>query len=412
MLQRRLALLFLSTGLAALGSLSLPAAAQESGDPASKLKSIEGEIKTAEERKAALEKAAAKAEREAAELAARMVTVAKRIQTTESSATDLEDKIALLEVEEKNKREALGKRRDELVGLLAALERLALKPPATALLQPNEAITTARSAAVMGTLVPEIDRLAGALKAELEALNAVQADLSADRLALKGTVEKLAGERAELATLHEERAAVAAEASAAAKSEAAKLAKLAREATSLRDLVEKLEAKAAEERAEAERLARLQDAPVPVPRPTAPLDGKEFASAQGTLPYPVTGRIKVRFGEVEGVGHARGIRIDGRAGGQVVAPHDGQIVFAGPFRGYGQLLIIAHGGGYHSLIAGMQVLTAEVGQKVLSGEPVGTLGDGTSGPTELYLELRQGGKPVDPEPWLAKRTAAAGRGRR
>ena len=123
------------------------------------------------------------------------------------------------------------------------------------------------------------------------------------------------------------------------------------------------------------------------------------------------GRLVKGFGDEAAGLHERGITIAALPGAQVVAPYDGRVVFAGPFRGYGQLLIIAHGEGYHTLLAGMERIYATVGQWVLAGEPVGVMAAGdtraaavsdkTATAPRLYVELRQGGEPVDPLPWLA-----------
>ena len=98
----------------------------------------------------------------------------------------------------------------------------------------------------------------------------------------------------------------------------------------------------------------------------------------------------------------RGYRWQTRGGAQIVAPYDGRIVFAGPFRRYGQLLIIAHGEGYHTLLAGFASIDGVVGQWLLAGEPVGKMGQQESQrKPELYIELRQNGEPMNPLPWLA-----------
>ena len=98
---------------------------------------------------------------------------------------------------------------------------------------------------------------------------------------------------------------------------------------------------------------------------------------------------------------AKGISIRTRAGAQVVATFDGQIVYAGEFRGYGQILIIDHGQRYHTLLAGLDRIDAEIGQWVLAGEPVAVMGARSEGDPELYLELRRTGQPINPLPWLA-----------
>ena len=99
---------------------------------------------------------------------------------------------------------------------------------------------------------------------------------------------------------------------------------------------------------------------------------------------------------------ALGLTIRTRAEAQVTAPADGEIVFAGPFEGYGRLLILSPGEGYFVVIGGLGRLDAVEGQRVLAGEPLGTMaGSGAAGEALMYLELRRDGAPVDPLPWLA-----------
>ncbi|HWK47541.1 MAG TPA: peptidoglycan DD-metalloendopeptidase family protein [Stellaceae bacterium] len=135
------------------------------------------------------------------------------------------------------------------------------------------------------------------------------------------------------------------------------------------------------------------------PKETRPFE----TAARGAMLYPVAGRVTRRYGEEDAFGgSAKGLSIGTRAGAQVVAPFDGQIMFAGPFKGYGQILIIDHGGGYHSLLAGMDEIDGVVNQWVVAGEPVGSMGADSQTPS-LYLELRRQGQPINPLPWLAAR---------
>ncbi|MCK5167881.1 MAG: peptidoglycan DD-metalloendopeptidase family protein, partial [Rhodospirillaceae bacterium] len=87
---------------------------------------------------------------------------------------------------------------------------------------------------------------------------------------------------------------------------------------------------------------------------------------------------------------------------QVISPFDGKVVFSGPFRGYGQLLIIDHGEGYHSLLAGLGRIDAILGNPVLAGEPVAVMNK-TGEQPGLYVEFRRDNKPVNPLPWLVQR---------
>jgi septal ring factor EnvC (AmiA/AmiB activator) len=99
-----------------------------------------------------------------------------------------------------------------------------------------------------------------------------------------------------------------------------------------------------------------------------------------------------------------------RAQAQIIAPADGKVEFAGPFRSYGQLLILNAGEGYLVLMAGMKEISAEIGQSVRAGEPVGIMGKGPSSVTllgdqvqearpVLYVEFRKNGEAVDSAPW-------------
>jgi septal ring factor EnvC (AmiA/AmiB activator) len=142
-----------------------------------------------------------------------------------------------------------------------------------------------------------------------------------------------------------------------------------------------------------------------------------FVSAKGKLSLPANG-VRIReFGAPDGTGGSeKGTSVATRPGAQVTAPSDGWVVYAAPYRSYGQLLILNVGGGYHVLLAGMERITVDPGQFVLTGEPVAVMGSGTQvasvavvgsasviGPSQpvLYIEFRKDGTPIDPTPWWA-----------
>ena len=133
---------------------------------------------------------------------------------------------------------------------------------------------------------------------------------------------------------------------------------------------------------------------------------RSLREVKGRLPPPARGQLTTRFGERRETGgpvtgiKSQGIELKTRTNARVVAPYQGRIVYAGPFRGYRLLLIIEHDGGYHSLLAGLARIDSQLGQWVLGAEPVGTMGEQER---ILYLEMRQGGEPFDPLPWLASR---------
>jgi murein hydrolase activator len=204
--------------------------------------------------------------------------------------------------------------------------------------------------------------------------------------------------------------------------EAARLDKLSREAEDLRTLFDNLAAERAEHDKAQER-AKEQAKAAPTPKPNAPakLEPKsavvasaapfairKMTEGRGEMLMPAVGRISGQYGEHLQTGITRkGLDIETRAGAQVIAPFDGKVVFAGPFRAYGLLLIIEHSEGYHTLLAGMSRIDAEIGQWLLSGEPVGIMGQASDSPPSLYVELRRNGQPINPLPWLAARKGKA-----
>jgi septal ring factor EnvC (AmiA/AmiB activator) len=137
---------------------------------------------------------------------------------------------------------------------------------------------------------------------------------------------------------------------------------------------------------------------------------RPISKARGRLAFPAVGTVKGRYGGAVRRGIRRkGLVVATRAEAQVVAPYDGKVVFAGTFRGYGLLLIIEHSEGYHSLLSGLARIDAIIGQSLLSGEPVGKMGNLGAGREQLYVELRQNGTPINPMPWM---TAQKGKVRR
>ena len=136
-----------------------------------------------------------------------------------------------------------------------------------------------------------------------------------------------------------------------------------------------------------------------------------FADIKGSLQYPAQGQILKAYGASDGFGSkTRGVFVATRADAQVVTPVDGHVEFVGPFRSYGQLLILNTGGGYHVLLAGLGEITAEQGQFLQAGEPVGIMGKSAApgtltgdqlqdGRPVLYIEFRKNGEAIDSSSW-------------
>jgi septal ring factor EnvC (AmiA/AmiB activator) len=201
--------------------------------------------------------------------------------------------------------------------------------------------------------------------------------------------------------------------------EGARAVALARQVDSLQGLIARME-QDVKGAAKAAASATLQGVPAAAggkpdlaalknPNRTSPAIA--FASAKGLLKLPVNGKKIGEFGSSDGAGGVeRGISLATRPGAQITTPCDGWVVYAGPFRSYGQLLILNAGGGYHVLIAGMERISVSIGQFVLTGEPVATMGTASqvasifatnASQPVLYVEFRKDGTPIDPGPWWA-----------
>jgi len=215
------------------------------------------------------------------------------------------------------------------------------------------------------------------------------------RRKLTAAAAALDRERAALEDLIATRRRLMARTDAQRRREAARSRALARRASSLRELIARIDARARKRRARVAATRRPRAEPRAEPR---------VATASGAARLPVRGRIVRRFGQTNDMGQpSQGIVIRTRAGAQVVAPYAGKVVFAGPFRGYGRILIIEHGEGYHTLLAGFSRIDSTLDQRVLAGEPVGIMGAPATGTPSLYVELRKNGRPINPLPWLAAR---------
>jgi len=393
------------SGVSGASGVAHATAVQSQADTKARLDALKTSISEAEDRQKSFSAEAEAAAKAAEQLAKDLVQQGESLRQTEASVARLMQRIGDLETSRTAKRADLNKDQEALVTLIASMERLQRRPAAMTLLQPKAAITAVRSASVISSLVPAINRDAIALRRDLDALRLIETALQSERRSLTGRMDRLASEQAELNRLLALRRDQAEGAAAQAKAESARVAQLAAEAEDLESLLEKLLAPAPRPRPGTRPGTRntARTLPRPAPRPGLP-GGGSFAAARGRLLYPVVSTPLIRYGERDGNIKSQGLKSRARSGTQVRSPFSGRIVFSGPFRKYGQLLIIDHGGGYHSLLAGLGAIYAETGQQVLAGEPLGAV---QAEPSEFYLELRHQGKAIDPAPWFQTQTAAA-----
>ncbi|MGE3992695.1 murein hydrolase activator EnvC family protein [Pseudorhodoplanes sp.] len=361
-----------------------------------------------------------------------LIGTAARLREVEARLSATEGRVAPLEERERGLRRSLNDRRETIADILAALQRMGRRPPPALLVSPQDAASALRSAIMLGAVVPELRQRAEQLAADLSALETLRTELASERTRLSADAKALSEEQQRMTLLIEERQKQQAETEKALEREREQATALARQADSLKDLVARLElgldsaARAARSAPAADHKGATRQALAALSDPGRMSPAIAFASARGSLPMPVNG-VKIRdFGAADGIGGTeRGISVATRPGAQVTAPCDGWVVYAGPFRSYGQLLILNAGGGYHVVLAGMERISVDIGQFVLTGEPVAVMGSGTAqvaaavsagtgqvGTSQpvLYVEFRKDGTPVDSGPWWAKKESEKVRG--
>lgn len=393
-----LILIVLFIGMASSDGFTKQAMAQD--EQAEELRELRRQIEEGRARKARAEQAAKDADTEVERNRQQVIAVTADLQSREARAGELEESIHGLEIQAVEQRRVLEERREEVAGLLGALERLASRPKALALLQPNEAITTARSTSLLATLIPEVEKKVGQIREDLQLLATTENALRSERSLLSEELIQLTASQDWLNDLIADRRAAARQARGDAAEEARRINRLVREAKSLEDLVDKL----------ADEQKRTAAAAAANPKTTTAKTGGNsvgplklagrFSKAKGQLPFPVSGRVSKYYGSAQPAGKLRGIRIRSRAKAQVISPFDGQVVFAGRFRTYGELVIINHGDNYHSVMAGLRGSYVIANQWVMGGDPIGNMRDRSAPAPELYLELRRQGTPFNPIRWL------------
>jgi septal ring factor EnvC (AmiA/AmiB activator) len=297
---------------------------------------------------------------------------------------------------------------------------MGLNPPPAILVKPEDALSSVRSAILLGAVVPELRHETEGLMADMAEMTRLTGSIEAERGRLQASIADQMVEKKRLSMLLEAKARLQAETETALAGERKRSEELAAKAGSLKELITVLEKQAAKQRAaveaarKAEAKARAaEEAAAALPENNVSMASLPFSALRGQVALPVAGRFALRFGDRnDNEAVTQGDTVATQSGAIVTAPTDGTVLYSGPFRSYGQLLILDAGEGYHILLAGMDRITVAIGNTVLAGEPVGMMGEARVASTqaknavkgpELYVEFRKDLKPVDPKPWWAER---------
>jgi septal ring factor EnvC (AmiA/AmiB activator) len=441
--RKRLRFALLFAGLLCVSSWQVHAEDDLSRDEAKKrLDETEQELQSSRAKAEGLTKSLATLAQERARLNSELIEAGKKVQASEAKLSETEGKLAGLTEQVNVIQSSITERKEAIVQMLSAMQRIGRTPPPAIVTRRDDALAVVRGAMLLAKIYPELKYQADNLSQELKGLVSLENGIRTRRDEQKREADSLTAERTRLDALVEEKKSKLAQGEVELTQVKQSTEQLAADAVNLNELIERLDAQIAkvevaqydaEVAAEKALRARLQQEVMATPAnenvveikpestkvafasPDRLKPAMPFDQAKGTLRLPAQGRQIHRFGDVDAAGTPlKGISLQTREEARITAPADGWVVYAGPFRSYGQLLIINAGGGYHILLAGMSRIDVSLGQFVLAGEPIAVMGDPAASSSSgedssrpvLYVEFRKDGRPVDPGPWWA---AASGK---
>jgi septal ring factor EnvC (AmiA/AmiB activator) len=354
----------------------------------------------AKDRSARLQVQAQRATQDAEKARRWAAALAARIQESEADIQAAQARIAIVARLQRAQNARLAEKQQPIVRLTAALQILARRPTALALVQPGSISDAVHMRAVLGTVMPVIQERTAGLRTELARSRQLRQAAEQAAASLRDSRAQLASRQQELRRMETAKRLASRDYQANAGLEADRAVALGEQARDIVDLMNQLAVAS-------EVGSALANLPGPVPRPSQPgaagAPAPERATANAGLPpyrLPVVGALVTGMGELSDSGvRARGLTIATQPGAQVVAPTAGRVAFAGHYRGYGQIVIIDHGQGWTTLITGLTHLSVDVGASVGQGDPIGTAG--APRPT-VTIELRRNGRPVDIVPLVGR----------
>lgn len=364
----------------ALAALLVLTATPAAAAATAKLQQVEQQLDRQKQQQAKLDATAQQASTNLADLRAKLIQSTQAMQDKEDEEQTLEDKLDDLQQQIADKSAKAAQERLQLARIISALVEIASRPPETLFLQQGTATDHIHRSILLRAILPRIKEQAESTAQDLSALYILQQQMAAQKKLVAAAQGNLKQQSRELDGMIAARQGFLQQTEAQKADVARQLAALTDQAKTLRDLMKKV---------------------APKPRHAAP----PAAHGDFTLKWPVSGAVRRRFGvkDQDGV-TSDGLSIAAPPGAPVVAPMAGKVVFAGPFRGYGLIVILAHPGGYHSFLAGFGRIDADMGQEVDAGEPLGVMPvTGSGSRPELYFEWRRGDDPVDPMAGLTAR---------
>jgi len=340
----------------------------------------------AEARAAALNQAAEDAGNEAERARAKAQALGLQVQAAQSDITAAQARIRLIASLQQVARSQIAARQGPILHLVAALQTMARRPPALAIAQPGSVEDIVHVRLLLSDTLPVIQARTAGLRTDLDKQTQLRSDAERAIAALGASQKLLAQRQQQLAQLEQTAIRKSQRLADQAADEQQRALGLGEEARDAADRMQSAE-DAGDVRGHLERLAG------PDMRPGGADDAMPVHGEAARYRLPFTGDVTTGYGEVSSAGvRSRGLTITPGANGEVTAPAPGTIVFAKPFRSYGQVVIIDHGGGWTTTLTGLGSIDVKLGAHVDQGDDIGRSG-GQRAP--VTAELRRGTRPID-----------------
>lgn len=365
----------------------------------SDLTKIKAQMKEEQEAHISLKQKAKNLASEVSSVQKEMIKTANEVQDFEDTLSKLEKNLADLQQQQALAEKQFKANKAQMALLMTALQKMAIFPAQTSLLQSGDPNDNLRAMFLLKSTRQPLEAAAKKLREDLDVLISLQSAIKAQASQIKLASARLNAKKENMERLFKQKFILQAHLESQSLEAKKKATELGQQAKDLQDLLRKLDI-------EEKRQQQIAQA---AGRSKPDIDGEQFRPERvagafeksfGSLPLPARGRIIQKYGDRTELGAtAKGITLQTRPNAQVVSIFDGKILFAGPFKGYGNLLIIEHGDGYHTLLSGLDRIDAQVGQNVLTGEPVGIMS--TNANQKLYIEFRKNGQTINPDSWFA-----------
>lgn len=359
-------------------NFTFPQSIYAAKNDAKNLAKINKEIEAKKKQTAQLEKQKQKLSSEIKQTQKKMVEIANNVKKYERQLSSYDAQLSKLKWKERELNNKIEKNNEQLIKIIAVFENISKMPKGYLVVSPNRIDTVFQSSILLKTLVEQLNQSKIEFKKDLNDLIKLKDEISKAKLSIYTLTNKVKGEKDKIASLIKSKKSTQKKLTSEQEKNKREIKKLVAESKTIEEFLKK-----------AERLRKKREQSKKAAGIASKVKIRKFT---GSVPLPVDGTITTYFGERKTKGvTSKGLYIKPRSNSQVISPSDADVVFAGSFYGYKNLLILHSPEDYYIIMGGMNNIFAEEGQSLLAGEPIGEMGN-----DEFYIEVRDKETPINP----------------